>query len=87
MIGERNREMLKHFYFYDRNERQDRYGERALEILKESELAELSGKMETLSGAECCAHLVTFGDRRRGEGEVPVALEPGVRRLRMEGEV
>lgn len=88
MIGQRNREMLRHFYFYDRNESQDRRAPRALERLESCKIfAEMNGKMASLSGENCCAHLVTFGGWQRKEGDVPFALEPGVKRLRMEGEV
>ena len=87
MIGPQNRELLRHFYFYDRNDRQDLLS-RPLQNLKDCEVfTKLGGKMETLSSVYCCAHLVTFGEHERRAREVPVASEPGVPRLRIEGEV
>lgn len=91
MIGPQNREMLRHFYFYDRNEDQDTMysnSHELLQALKDSAVfTELGGKMETLSSKDCCAHLVTFGEYQRNAREVPIALEPGVPKLRIEGEV
>ncbi|KAJ4345438.1 uncharacterized protein N0V89_011568 [Didymosphaeria variabile] len=88
MIGARNRETLRHFYFYDRNENQDRHSKQILQGLKECEVfGELGGKMETLSSTYCSAHLVKFGEWERKAGEIPVASEPEVPRLRVEGEI
>ncbi|KAK4495699.1 hypothetical protein PRZ48_012967 [Zasmidium cellare] len=87
MIGPSNRELLRHLYFYDRNERQDKRTARDLNLLRESEIfTELHGKLETLSSKHCTAHLVTFGQWTRKEGEVPLASEQDVPRLRMLGE-
>lgn len=70
--------MLRHLYFYDRNERHDRMRGDDLRKLKECEVfAEMEGKMETLSNDWYCAHLVTFGDYVRRDGEVPFASLPG----------
>lgn len=91
LIGRQNREMLRHLYFYDRNEGQDRRSPFTLENFLKAEGAceiftEMEGKVETLSTANCCAHLVKFGSWQRKDGEVPFALQDGARRLRMSGE-
>jgi hypothetical protein len=87
MIGQSNREMLRHFYFYDRNERQDHNRKSSLQRLKDCEVfGVLGGNMETLSSVYCCAHLVTFGERERKAKEIPIASEKEVPRLRMAGE-
>lgn len=80
--------MLRQFYFYDRNKHQDRRVRAGLQQLKECEVfGEMGGRLETFSGVDCCAHLVRFGGWERRGGEVLVAEEPGVPRLRIEGEV
>ena len=90
MIGKENREMLRHFYFYDKNPTQDRYKFGKFEKMRGCEIFDaegMAGNLETLSSVHCAAHLVKFGSWERKEGEVPVALEPGAKRLRMVGEV
>lgn len=88
MIGPENRELLRHFYLYDRRQNYDRYTPRDLEKVRESEIfSEMGGGIETLTSEYCCAHLVTFGEWSRKEGEVPLACEAGVPRLRMLGEL
>lgn len=88
MMGADNRQMLRHLYFYDRNQRYDIWSSEDLEKLRESAIfSEMGGKIENLSSKDCCAHLVTFGEWRRKEGEVPYASEEGVPRLRTLGEV
>jgi hypothetical protein len=87
MIGEENREMLRHFYFYDRNPSQDARTQIPLQQLKDCEIfTEMGGKMETLSSGYRCAHLVTFGEQERKPGEIPIASVPYVPRMRMKGE-
>ncbi|PVI00029.1 hypothetical protein DM02DRAFT_728832 [Periconia macrospinosa] len=87
-IGPRNREMLRHFYFYDLNHTQDITHPQTLQRLKDSEVfRELGGRMETLSSEYCSAHLVTFGEQKGKAKGTPAASEPGVPRLRMEEEV
>ena len=86
IIGQQNRETLKHLYFYDRNERQDLRSPRKLEQMK-SALTEMGARIETLSGEQCCAHLVTFGENRKRDGEVPLALQRGGLAMRMDGEL
>lgn len=87
IIGRRNRETLRHLYFYDRNQGQDRRSKGPLEKLKTCEIfTAMEGKMETLSGDNCCAHLVTFGDWERRDGDVPLGFQRGGLALRMEGE-
>ena len=79
--------MLKHLYFYDRNEGQDRRDDLTLKDLKSCEIfTEMGGHMETMSGNDCCAHLISFGDNHRRDGQLPLALQPGVPALRMVGE-
>lgn len=79
--------MLRHLYFYDRRQSYDKGSPRDLEKLRESEIfSQMDGKMENLSTKYCCAHLVTFGEWERKEGEVPLAKEEGVPRLRTLGE-
>lgn len=86
MIGPTNREMLRHFYFYDRNPSQD-WKERPLKELKECEIfTEMGGNIEKLSSRYCCAHLVTFGRHERKAGEIPLASVPEVPRLKIDGE-
>ncbi|KAF2167946.1 hypothetical protein M409DRAFT_22091 [Zasmidium cellare ATCC 36951] len=88
MIGPENRKLLRHLYFYDRNQGYDRYTPKDLAKLRESEIfSEMGGKLETLSSKYCSAHLVTFGEWTRKEGEVPLANEEGVPRLRAPGEM
>ncbi|KAF2268816.1 hypothetical protein CC78DRAFT_540644 [Lojkania enalia] len=87
-IGKENRELLRQMYFYDRNESQDLQSSKMLEKLKNCEIfSEMGGTMETLSSQYCCAHLIKFGKWERKESEVPVALEPGVPKLRIAGEL
>jgi hypothetical protein len=87
-IGPRNREMLKHLYFYDRNERQDINFPRALQMLKDSEIfSEMGGTMESVCTIHFCAHWVTFGTHARKAGEVALAQQLGAKILRMEGEI
>ena len=87
-IGPRNREMLKHLYFYDRNERQDVRFPRVLQKLKDSEVCTMmGGTMESIYTADFCAHWVTFGPNARKPGDVALAWQLGARVLRMEGEV
>lgn len=88
-IGPENRESLKHFYFYDRNHRQDYYNPKVLEELRKCAVfTEMHGSIENKSGKDCCCHLVTFGEsRRNGKDGLLPALEPGVPRLRLVGEV
>jgi hypothetical protein len=66
-IGKHNRELLRHCYFYDRNEHYDEYGyisndgvdHRPLAKLKTSEVVtEMDGRIETMSSQSCCAHWV-----------------------------
>jgi hypothetical protein len=88
IIGPANREMLRHLYFYDRNEDQDgnRCGD--LEAVKACEIfGDMGGRMEMLSNAHCCAHLVVFGNHVRRAREVPLAAQPGAKRLRLTGEL
>lgn len=87
-IGADNRASLKHFYFYDRNQSQDIFNDRALEELEKCAIVtELQGRVETLSGTDCCCHLVTFGETRRTLRDGLPAVEPGVPRLRLDGEI
>lgn len=87
MIGPGNRNLLRHLYFYDRNPRYDIWRAKDLQKLRESDVfSEMDGKIENLSSKDCCAHLVTFGEWARKEGELPYASEEGVPRLRMLGE-
>jgi hypothetical protein len=89
MIGKGNRESLRHFYFYDRNQGQDRQSRDMLQELKECEIfKDMGGRMKTMSSQWCCAHLVGFGDweaKGRG-GRMEIAEEENVPRLRTEGE-
>lgn len=85
-IGQANREALRHLYFYDRNEMHDRSRPRNLKDLKECGIfTEMGGRLETMSGKECCAHQVLFGEHEQRSGEVPIALQPGAK-LRVEDE-
>ncbi|KAF2647438.1 hypothetical protein K491DRAFT_699634 [Lophiostoma macrostomum CBS 122681] len=89
-IGRANREALRAFYFYDRNERQDEYSPGKLQEVKDcGAFVDMGGRMETLSSRWCCAHLVWFGDwEGKGKsGGRKIAEEEGVPRLRMEGEI
>jgi hypothetical protein len=87
MIGKENREALRQLYFYDRNERHDKSTPRDWKEIEESEtFTELGGKAETFSNLLFCAHLVTFGDYERPEGQIPAAVRPGVKALKEEGE-
>ena len=87
-IGPRNREMLKHLYFYDRNERQDIRFPRVLQKLKDSEVCTMmGGTMESIYTADFCAHWVTCGPNARKPGGVALAWQLGARVLGMEGEV
>jgi hypothetical protein len=70
MIGKDNRENLRRFYFYDRNQSHDSWTPHDLETLKGCEVfTEMGGRMETFSNKFCCAHLVTFGEGGRNAGE------------------
>ena len=83
-VGHLNREMLEHVYFYDGNEEWDRQSPRELEKLKGSEIfTEMAGYLTTMSGRDCCAHLITFGAKQRDDGVVSLALQDGARRLRL----
>lgn len=87
LIGKENRETLRHLYFYDRNRSQDRNKPQRLHALHMSEIfTEMNGKSEALWNNSCCAHLVSFGGWQRREGEIPLALEEGAKRLMMVGE-
>jgi hypothetical protein len=86
-IGPRNRETLRHFYFYDRNESQDDNYSKTLEELKGCEIfTEMGGTIETVSNSEYCAHRVTFGKQAGKAPDVPLVQRLGKRGLRMEGE-
>lgn len=88
IIGPKNRELLKHFYFYDRNERQDVSSPRALKYLQGSAVvAELGGCLEDVSSKDYCAHWVTFGDLARKTGQVALAQQLGTKALRIEVEI
>ena len=89
MIGPENREMLRNFYLYDRNQSQDtaEYVSEALTEVKKCEIVtDMRGRLEAMSGKDCCCHLVAFGNWRRMEGQIPVGREPGVPRLKLDGE-
>ena len=87
-IGSRNREMLKHLYFYDRNERQDSNSPHALRLLEDSEIfTAMGGTMESIHTDQFCAHWVTFGTNVRKQGGVALARQLGTKVLRMEGEI
>lgn len=87
VIGRENREMLRHWYLYDRNRSYDRWEKKDLVAVKESEICtEMDGRVETFSNENCCAHLVTFGNHERRAGEVPIASRPGPCQLLLPGE-
>lgn len=87
IIGPKNREMLMHFYFYDRNKRQDDNYSQTLEELKGCEIfTEMDGAIETVSTSEYCAHRVTFGKHAGHAPDVPLVQRLGKRGLRMEDE-
>ncbi|KAF2193031.1 hypothetical protein K469DRAFT_508013, partial [Zopfia rhizophila CBS 207.26] len=76
MIGKENREMLRHLYFYDRNQDHDQNNPRDLKAVKACEIfTEMGGRLETFSNQHGCAHLVTFGNYKRREGETPIAVQ------------
>lgn len=87
MIGEKSREMLKHFYFYDRRKWQDRDYAETLEKLKGSDITtEMGGTIETLSDMDSCVHRLTFSEKARKTAALPVVRGVGTKVLRLEGE-
>ena len=80
--------MLRHLYFYDRNESHDRWNNsRDLDAVKSSEVfTEMGGRMETFSNQYYCAHLVMFGSYERREDQTPIAAQTGAKRLKSSGE-
>lgn len=86
-IGSRNREMLRHLYFYDRNERQDVQSRLALRMLMDCEVfTMMGGMMESIYADNFCAHWVTFGSNAREPGDVALARQFGIQALLTEDE-
>jgi hypothetical protein len=87
-IGPENRMSLKHFYFYDRNEWQDRHQPSILKRLQsEVEGMGMRGELEDLSGNYCCCHRLTFGGKSKNAKDDMVALRDEVPLLRMKDEI
>lgn len=86
-IGKENREMLRHLYFYDRNQNHDEYCPKDMETVKCCDIfTEMGGRIYTFSNENYCAHLVTFGEWKRNEDETPVAAPLGGKALKADGE-
>ena len=78
--------MLKHFYLYDRNERQDYQDDWSLRLARSELLITFGERMEGMSDKYCCAHRVTFGNQYKSDREIPLVRGLGGLCLRMEGE-
>jgi hypothetical protein len=87
MIGRENREMLRHLYFYDRNQRHDGNRPEDLEAVRNCEIfTQMGGQLETMSNQAYCAHLVLFGDYKWRESTASIVRQQDATRLKVNGE-